>query len=302
MCTVYYLFQLKINFSKKGLLEKKENSSACVGEFSSSRHDVSQISSFFSFMKFKYEKFFHDKLAFRLVVIDYSFASIHAVLDSLNRMEIIEYANHILLVSSGKAVYDATKSYLVSCVAHTMKRFTKTLKKIIKSEDFHQFMSLCFSLLLNCTTLDALQTYFEHICVVFRSRYKNKSFCLSFKFLQSALEQRPNSEKESLNKILRSCMENDEDKEDEVNIIEELEVETEVNSKTIKSRSPFTKIFFDISSKVVQLDATQNNQQEESNPYFSNAFVDFLIDTYMPYCFIWASLAMDGYGLSRMSN
>ncbi len=136
-----------------------------VGEFSSSKHDVGTLSMFFNYIKFEFEKHFKDLFAFRLVVIDYSFASIHSILNTLNKMEIIEYAKHILEISEGKANFDPSKSYLVSCVAHTMKRFSKSIKPIEQSKEQHAQICYYFSLLLNSTTMLELKTYFEHITV-----------------------------------------------------------------------------------------------------------------------------------------
>jgi hypothetical protein len=79
--------------------------------------------------------------------------------------------------------------------------------------------------------------------------------------------------------------------------IKVLEAEEE-SANTIKGRSPFTKIFFDIYSAIKD----SSESPAEVNPNYNPKIIIFLLENYMPYCFIWASLSMKDYGLSRLTN
>ena len=57
-------------------------------------------------------------------------------------------------------------SWLISCAAHTMKRVTFSLKKLSLDEATYTYVSFCFSLLLNATTLDFASQLYRHICII----------------------------------------------------------------------------------------------------------------------------------------
>lgn len=62
-------------------------------------------------------------------MVDYCFATIHAVLNALNNEDIYGYAERVFKLASGKAGITHDRSWLSSCAAHTMHRFTKGVKK-----------------------------------------------------------------------------------------------------------------------------------------------------------------------------
>ena len=57
-------------------------------------------------------------------------------------------------------------SWLISCAAHTMKRVTFSLKKLNLDDATYTYVSFCFSLLLNATTLDSASQLYRHICII----------------------------------------------------------------------------------------------------------------------------------------
>ena len=73
-----------------------------------------------------------------------------------------------------------------------MHRFTKSLKKnLVLHQEAQIFFSYCFSLLLNCTSLEMMQNYFQSILVVALSKSKTKEFEKEFKNLQTLISSRP---------------------------------------------------------------------------------------------------------------
>ena len=85
-----------------------------------------------------------------------------------------------------------SKSIIASCAAHTMHRFTKSLKKNLNLHQEAQFFyCYCFSLLLNCTSLEMMQNYFQSVLVVSLSKSKTKEFEKEFMNLQTHISSRP---------------------------------------------------------------------------------------------------------------
>jgi hypothetical protein len=110
------------DFEKPGII---------INEVITSRQDTCRISEMFLLLKHNYRKLFDTTLVFRLIVLDLSWASIHAILEILNLETVEQYANRIFKYSNGTNEEHSTKhqSFLSSRVSHTMHRFTRCLKR-----------------------------------------------------------------------------------------------------------------------------------------------------------------------------
>ena len=65
-----------------------------------------------------------------MLVLDLSWASIHAACNELNNEDFIDYNNRIFRMASGdNSAYNPSKVLLASCASHTMNRFTKAVNK-----------------------------------------------------------------------------------------------------------------------------------------------------------------------------
>jgi hypothetical protein len=151
-----YVFLLKdaSDFNKPGTI---------INEVITSRHDSCRIGEMLHLLKHNYQKLFDISLSFRLVVLDLSWASIHAALETLNMESVEEYSHRMLNCSIQKsdvAVSFRVKSFLSSCVSH---RFTRGLKKHVKffNNECKTFAVCCFSLLVNCTDLESSKRIFS---------------------------------------------------------------------------------------------------------------------------------------------
>ncbi|CAF1106873.1 unnamed protein product [Brachionus calyciflorus] len=71
--------------------------------------------------------------------------------------------------------------------------------------------------------------------------------------------------------------------------------------ETIKAKSPFNQVFIEIKNKVKK-DPRLTNSSKELNVLYSPLFLEFLLEKYMPYCFIWTSFSMNNLSFSRMTN
>lgn len=183
-------------------LEFLDLESVPLAEVSSSRHDTYVIGEMFQLLEFNYNKIFKKHLTFRLIVIDLSWATIHAALKHLNSQTLLEYVNNVYQISKATDLkeynlllkqYDC--SWLASCCIQTFSRFTKALRasKVFcpkDKEEFH-FAVCCFSLLLNTVDLNATIAIFNQICILFMSEIITSQVIAARKFLEDCLAERP---------------------------------------------------------------------------------------------------------------
>ena len=85
------------------------------------------------------------------------------------------------------------KSYLSSCVSHTMHRFTRGLKRQVKfiNSELRTFAVCCFCLLVNSTDLDSTKLIFSLMCKVFKSNYTDETVTQAIESLQALIQLRP---------------------------------------------------------------------------------------------------------------
>jgi hypothetical protein len=270
-----------------------DNPSVVVNEVISSKHDSCRIGEMFHLLKHNYLKKFDTRLYFRYLVLDLSWASIHGALENLNLETVEEYAVRIYKYSKGLFV-DESKSFLASCLSHTMHRFTRGLKKHVKFEDSENktFAACCFSLLVNSIELEESKDLFKLICIVFKNPFLVDEVLLAIKALQSLIQVRPENSievKKMLKEIVPNLI-NDAKPEIIPNVdtkksIDEIDDDWyESNFKTtIKAASPFTEIFLEIeSASIVSTSSLNVNQLHNED------FINFLQSNFMPYIFIWA--------------
>jgi hypothetical protein len=224
-----------------------------INEVITTRQDTCRISEMFLLLKHNYRKLFDTTLVFRLIVLDLSWASIHAILEILNLETVEQYANRIFKYSNGTNEEHSTKhqSFLSSCVSHTMHRFTRGLKRQVKFQNTESrtFSVCCFSLLVNSIDLNSSKQIFKLMCKVFTNQLTDDSVSEAIESLQALIQLRPEGYTE-IKKIIQDVfieVEHDskDDQEDEAdNPCKNTEDAwfTE-QTTTIKAASPFTKIY-----------------------------------------------------------
>ena len=107
--------------------------SLLVNEMISSSHGTAAIALMIRKVKEYYESKYQKKLVYRLVCTDYSWASIHAIIETLNGENGISYASKVFHLSRLKDLNEVdtflkNRSWLVSYASHTMKRFVNSIK------------------------------------------------------------------------------------------------------------------------------------------------------------------------------
>ena len=105
--------------------------SLLLSEMITSDQSSDSICNIFSILKNKFNKHFKLNLKFRIILIDYSWASIHAILETLNLEDVSAYSKRVYRLAQMRTheINDCVKNYtwLISCCSHTMHRFVKAL-------------------------------------------------------------------------------------------------------------------------------------------------------------------------------
>jgi len=160
-----------------------------------SDHTTTSITNMLRHMREKYEHKYKEDLRFKTIVSDFSWATMHAILEVFNRETIEDYSKRIFDVSqlTDLVAVDRSlrkKTSITSCVSHTMARFARSVKKVA-NEDQRTLAMYGFSLLLNCLDLNSIGNVFRIISFVFLSKKQNLSFKKNFDDLNQLVETRP---------------------------------------------------------------------------------------------------------------
>jgi hypothetical protein len=177
--------------------------------------------------------------------------------------------------------------------------------------------------------------YFRLISIVFISKYTNQVLVDSKSKIKAALATRPDTLKE-LNSILKkikldlifkpdsssteldfseiedSCNEseceeddgsNDQNSNADTNVDDDFDMKeyNPFKQDSIKSSSPFTKIFQDVYDQVLSEISNETNDGV-TNDLYCPELIEHLLKNYMPYCFLWSGFVLCDTGLTRLTN
>ena len=300
-------YQTNLNYF---LVLKHPNASTLVAELVSAYQRTERLTQFFMSLAFRFRAAFKTNLCFRLVVIDYSLASIHALLDALKRETVEMYSAHVFALAKNESGIECGLTWLASCAAHTMHRLVRSVKRKFKvSKEIKSLFCHCFSLMLNAKDLGCLDELFRAIVVVFSSPFESPVFVESLGILQLSIETRPetNTKIRDLIELVKAEQDNDDGEPEEPIKSQKLELyrqmeksyfETLGCKSTIKEKSPFGRHFRDQLSRIELPEATGQSQ----NRFHCPPLIEFLMDKYMPYSFIWAGFTFQGLKYSRLTN
>jgi hypothetical protein len=104
-----------------------------VAEVISSRHDTHRAGQMFHLLKHNFLKLpsSQGRFKFRLVIFDMSWALVHGFLEIANLETAVDFAFRVLRYSrlQEETARDKERSWLASCLSHTMHRFTRLLRR-----------------------------------------------------------------------------------------------------------------------------------------------------------------------------
>ncbi len=273
-----------------------------ITEMACSRHDVFAISEMFNCFRYNYLHLFpSENLIFRLMISDFSWATMHAALHVFNFESMVDYSKRVFSLSKCEIeINDSSRLWLASCASHTMHRFCKSLKKNVNFSDkeHRHFASHCFSLLLNCQTLETARELFTLLIFTFCSKSLSRKCQDAKSVLQEMIATRPHTAAETPKILFKVA--NVQDVQEEcvdqmesfVLITSDDQAEIKRNASTIKAGSPFSKYFLDLENETKLIEQPSNKLID--NLLHNQKFVDFLQENFMPYMFLWTGFVLRG--------
>lgn len=119
-CQVSFIFLIKLN------------ASIFLAELISSSQTTRTLTTFLLRLKMTFEEIAKKSFNFRLVVSDFCWAVIHSAVTVLNGIEVSVYATRVFDFAHNRLCDEIVNStsWLMTCCAHTMKRFSWSLKRI----------------------------------------------------------------------------------------------------------------------------------------------------------------------------
>ena len=251
----------------------------------------------------------------------------HSIVEVLNSQSLIQYSQKVFQLARHELDDVTNMSWIISCCAHTMKRFTHGIKHLKLGDLVSAFLVYGFSLLVNSTNLELAGEYYKLMSVIFSSEFSTRGVLEAKRKLKAALLERPET-LQALKGVYKShnidsvfednLCEKDSDNhqtEDmpdyEAEFAEAFEFELnetvtaagDLKSSSIKHNSPFTAYFNNI------LDAALEEIEQEAveddalvNQLFNKSAMQHLADNFMPYSFIWAGFTLAGTNLTRLTN
>ena len=139
--------------------------------------------------------------------------------------------------------------------------------------------------------------YFELICYVFLGKVNFDRVTESLHALQQAISLRP-IEKIEIKKLIETNLKPN----TKIAKINEISSSPKKNNNkirnkstpTIKSSSPFTQHFKNISCRILEEleNSALNTTNLDDNVHYFPEFISFLLEKYMPYCFIWSGFVI----------
>jgi hypothetical protein len=99
-------------------------------------------------MKMEFEAAYKQPFKFRLAVTDLCWSTVHALCTVSNKQEVGEYAVDVFKLSKDELseLQIKSKTWLISCAAHTMKRFSNSVKKKLNIKGFFFYFKTFFTM------------------------------------------------------------------------------------------------------------------------------------------------------------
>ena len=222
LCSFKRILNYYILINNSTLDEIDAQSAFQLAELVSSSHDVTTLSVFFLRLKLEYEKVHkNDHNLFRFIISDFSWAIMHSAWIIFIGLTAIQYSDRVFLYATGTfTIYkisivifkliskflkqkgeliDEDFTWILSCIAHTMKRFAQPIKILGIVDFLHSYACFCFSLLANCTSIELAGQYYKSICNIFLSPTSNDSVTQSKTLIKTAVSERP----DDLNELMK---------------------------------------------------------------------------------------------------
>lgn len=189
------------------------------------------------------------RIVAQYLVVDFSFAMIHAVVWSFNGCSLSWYLKECFnyLLNKSKSLEDNKLTIIVLCKAHIMKAMSRKLKQVEPRRNVRQVTLIYFNVLQHCATISSAQTVYQDIhrvlcCAEQTDEVANSKQLLERKAMGREVEAHLQYEDDddSENKTL--------DKLDSEEIDDEHSDYIGNSGTTLREMSPFTTFFGNMES------------------------------------------------------
>ena len=243
------------------VMHDKSNKFVCpLSDFFSTGHDMKTISSYFQIIRDALEKYI-SKHSFQyapIVVTDFSWALINAVLRTFNNTNFDAYINWCSNILINKELFKINfmPTIIFLCYSHFIKMISKKVFKVKKylnksnQKKLHRVALYSCAVLQRSTNMENFSKNLRHLFNIFNTKYESKDIELSLKAIkENVVDNGLNNDTE-----FRKIINNKEQNQLKKNIIY---IENS-NHKSYRNNSPFLNYFL----KIIKYHKTNVNRKK----------------------------------------
>ena len=226
---------------------------------------------------------------FKVIVIDWSWATIHAVIREWMDTNITDYLQKMydFLDHSKNLTSDFILIYY--CCAHNQNRISKALKRNFPHYTKGKSLILdCTAIMIECTSMNELDKVFEDTMTILLTK-SAETATAAISRLHGYRNETP--------------VENEGDDESEFD--EFIAYPNEKKYNTIYQQSDFYKRYLEIKARIQKLlDDIEKGRTENDNEYYSPEIAEYILKTYMAYAPMWTAIILNRLfpNIFRLSN
>lgn len=220
---------------------------------------------------------------FGAVVTDFSFANIHAITKSCNRLNLTEYLNVAWDIVTTRKEMHSSFVTIHLCCAHFMKMVTKDISDHYSRADSNVslFIKNVFAQCVQFQSLDIITEWAVNFYILIHSPGFDVEVERAYKVLKNLLADETYEDYEFKDVVKTDSQE-----------------KFDKQNQPLFKTSPFWK-YFDSASKTLQFPS----RDSKINPFYNYPFSEILLNKYLPYCPLWSGILIrECYMTNRFSN
>ncbi|KAJ8687014.1 hypothetical protein QAD02_022808 [Eretmocerus hayati] len=236
---------------------------------------------------------------FDIIIIDWSWVELHALLKAWNDMDIRSYLRLVFHCIDNGIPFPLAIVILYICYAHFMHLVSRSIDKnfpVYKSEggkELKKTLLECMSVIALTRDWKKMQNIFQHFCTFLCAR----SMALARESLQHIVKELDKQEFAKLGDIVNLQSES---------IEEEIRYK-ENDSDALYVSSPFYQVFSKLAHKTPDYLLKRKDSPENepvTNIHYNPKFLDHMLRRWMPYVCLWSSLVLKkmDMNISRMTQ
>lgn len=217
-----------------------------------------------------------------IIILDWSWALIHAVLIKWNNTDIYEYLKVSCKYVIGKNVFPKNLMKIQNCAVHFLHRVSMKFDEIEPD-----FILDCLAFMIQCQKLEDLYSLFQNMMTVLLAPFET----LTTKAWEDLYESKCKRYTELIecNEEKKDGTQNDKEDDDKKEYFLE-----EIYTKVIYKSSPFYALYSRELNKLKEkLNKYSSESENEKNSYQSEQLAEYIVDHYMPFVTMWSGLLLN---------